>query len=430
MKLHDLRAALLCAALAAATQCVEALEPPKSDAVVYRNQSFEGAEHKLNFSPPQVATVYLLAGHDNLIDPRHTLSYFWPLKREYVFDWDGLNLEVAGELEIRRNGALQARLVRVDTAVAYPDGIEGGRSALLTGAAALLAKERYDQAAAVFNRRLVEASRAQAAYEAALRQYLRDCARGAVAALPPKPAPPPAGPRNYVAELGRGFVLNLTPGRYQMRVVERGKVVEGSQRDIVVFTPLRGDAIAWDVVPEERWTRRLTSEAPGADIYVAPGITAYLLPKAGELFDAERMVRLRDPQADTPAGETVWVERAALPGGTLLAHATGLPPQQLAWRGFSVRQAAGGAVGYTIAPTPTGAGKPDLTAFALTVPAGAAGATYELLLQDGGGTVRVGSRRLLRVVDGGHAGLLWLLSLLPALTGAALLLWRRRGGAR
>ena len=79
------------------------IEPEKVESVVYRLQSFQGTEHQLVYSPPQVKEIYLIADSDNTFDPRQTLIYYWPLTREYVESWEKLDISVKGKLEIIRD---------------------------------------------------------------------------------------------------------------------------------------------------------------------------------------------------------------------------------------------------------------------------------------------------------------------------------------
>ena len=81
--------ALLCAAPALAQA------PQKERRFVYGLNLFDGVEFTTGFVPPAVDTVYVLADHLGVLDPKLTEVYFWPITNDYRADFTSLNELVA-----------------------------------------------------------------------------------------------------------------------------------------------------------------------------------------------------------------------------------------------------------------------------------------------------------------------------------------------
>lgn len=91
---------LALALLLLAVTLSQAGEPDKTETLVYSGQVFNGLGYASAFYPPAVKTIYLLAGQQNILSPRRTMVYFWPLTNTYKADWTSMNQTVAGSLEI------------------------------------------------------------------------------------------------------------------------------------------------------------------------------------------------------------------------------------------------------------------------------------------------------------------------------------------
>jgi len=75
-------------------------EPEKIESFVYSGYVFNGLDYISTFYPPSVDTIYLSADRQNILSPRRTLVYFWPLTDAYEADWASMNQTVIGALEI------------------------------------------------------------------------------------------------------------------------------------------------------------------------------------------------------------------------------------------------------------------------------------------------------------------------------------------
>src|SRR5687767_12645285 len=95
---------------------------------VYGLNVFNGTEYGTSFAPPAVDTVYMLAGHDGVLDPKLTEVYFWPITNEFRADFGALNELVPGRLEIAQGGRVVETLELTEYVVQFdpPAGLGSG----------------------------------------------------------------------------------------------------------------------------------------------------------------------------------------------------------------------------------------------------------------------------------------------------------------
>jgi hypothetical protein len=67
---------------------------------VYGIAFYDGYLYGNSMVPPTIDVIYLQANVDNIVAPRNTLIYYWPLTNRYLADWAAMNELVSGELEI------------------------------------------------------------------------------------------------------------------------------------------------------------------------------------------------------------------------------------------------------------------------------------------------------------------------------------------
>ncbi|WP_309085677.1 hypothetical protein [Chelativorans sp.] len=406
---------LLALALITAPFPARAIEPEQVERIAYRLSSFDGAEHGPAASLSAGEEIVLLADTVNIIDPRQTLVYYWPLSRSFRADWDRLDVEAAGELEIADEEGDARTLRRESVVTVYPAGVGGGFSLMMAGAEAEKARRSYEQIQSAFNRALSEATRARIAHE----RLLRD--NPAEARKRPPPPPDPVPPPLFVSEPRSAFVLNLPAGDYRLRLKRDGRIVEGSERRLRVVSPIASGSVTWQVIPEERWTRRLAAEHPESAIYAAPGATLYLVPFRADAYRAADIARLKDPQAPLPPPGEQWIVREPLTGTRLLAGDV-----EAELKPYRVVQRPGAALGYRIeeASAPQEA---ELFAFALGIPDELAGKDLRLGLVDAGtGEPVPGAGRTIRILAAERYWLAWCTAALPLLPALFLFLGRRR----
>ncbi len=426
---------LIAALLACTPRPSGAIEPEKMEGVVYRMDSFAVEEYALVYAPPQVEEVCLIAGTANALDPRHTLIYYWPLTREYFQAWEQLDVPVDGRLEIRQDGRLLRSLERepvgfYSPAPEGPSVLVSGETALRRQAEDARRSERYKREAAEFGERMIR-------YQAALREYVQRSRQGGPRPLrgraeepPQRPAEPPA-PTGLLSDLKDAFVVDLPVGKYTVLLrAPDGTVVEGSERKLSVFEPLARGGVGYEIFPEERWTARLQADTPESGIYCIPGKELFLIPHWTESFAEDPWVRLKNPQATglTSRPSTVYV---GSPEGAELVLLDGArTARRVELKPYYVRQVQGAALGYRIveySAKAAGGDSPSFLAYRLRFEAADAGKKLSAVLEDPATHAPLAaSRREIRIVGGERAAVLWLVSLVPLLIGAGILIWRRR----
>jgi hypothetical protein len=424
-----LGAFLLLASLAAAA---DAQAPARERQFVYGLNLFDGVHFSGGFAPPGVDTLYLLADHASVVDPKRTEVYFWPLENRYRADFAALNELVPGVLEISR-GSRQVATVELTGYVIQLDQASPGSGArLYLGEAARAARARFETERADYLRRLREYTDANEASSRRLAELRARAARGerVTVADPPVPPVPLA---LFSTELLRGFPLRLPAGEYRIRIrAPGGAIVPDSERRLVAIVPRR-HGVGYDVVPQEKWTIPDQANDPASIIYTRPGAVIYLQPYGELEFNALEYARLRDPQdREATPNRWTWVRVLPITGATMLLRRGG-QEERRALGDFTVRQLPGAALGYTVVPfeqppgdpPPGGPGprQPDLTAFRITAPAGRD--RFRLRLIDTEGRELPGSGRDVIVTTTVADWQLALPVLLPLMFGLTVALWRR-----
>ena len=415
-------AMLLAALLALLASSASAQAPERRREFVYGYYAFDGAEYATGFAPPSADTLYILADRESVLDPKWTEVYFWPITNEYRADFAALNEPVKGELEVTRAGGTATTAPLTDYVIQVDQASARGGETLATGPAARERYAAFERERAAYVARLNEHARANEEY--LRRLQANDGSR-------PQPPPEPAPFTLYSTSPGRGFALTLPAGEYRIRQRdEAGAVVPGSEKRLVAIAPRR-QAIGYEIVPQERWTRPERSDEPGQVVYAAPGGVVYLQPFTTLEFNAHEHARLRNPQDRTATpNRFIWVQAAPVAGATLLVAGAG-GEERLAPASFVVEQVAAPALGYTIRPAEADAGSAAPGApvdlrdyYRVAAPAGRDGRRLRLV-DAAGRSLEGGAREL--VVSPPVAD--WLLALpvvAPLLAGLAVALWRRR----
>ncbi len=325
---------------------IRAQEPDKVKAFVYSGQVFDGLGYVSVFYPPSVGTIYLLADQQNVLSPRRTLVYFWPLTNAYKADWSSMNQIVTGTLEIL-------------------DGDE------------------------------------------------------VVATIPVEPAL-----SEIYSAVGRGSVVNLPTGRYDVRMrADDGSIVPGSRRKLVVFEARRR-GLGYQIVPQEKWTRPVCTDEPEDVIYAREGTAFYLQPMEEREYNELDYARLVDPQSQARRKDRwTWVHvRPFEEAGNLILDFGGQTVEMLA-KPYRVEQLPGPVLGYRVVDyAATEKRPPDLVAYQLFVDANHA--SYRLQLQDADGKIVFGSQRQVRRVSDINGWALYFLAGLPLTIGGLCLVSR------
>jgi hypothetical protein len=215
-----------------------------------------------------------------------------------------------------------------------------------------------------------------------------------------------------------GFRIALDPGDYRMALLSDGVVLPGTDRDLRVIAAEGLTGLVADILPEERWTRPLPSNAREARIYVRAGSTFYFTLAEATRFRETDYLSVVSPQATAFSDRDLWVRRKPSDvAEATLSQGNGF--ESLVRTGFKVEQTSSSGFGYTVRPALSGE-TPDLEAFAVTMPRD--GLARLRLATDGGfdrEVVAVGPR---------NGPLAALLALVPILgfAGMGLIARRRR----
>ena len=393
--------------------------PLKERQFVYGINAFTWKGYAGALSPRAARTVYLLAGRPSIISPRETLVYYWPTTGDYRADWSSLDASVPGTLEVSATGRRPERLTRALYVIQYPEGSASSKSVLYVGAEARAQHERFLRGRERFRNALWRYDEAQRAYRDALDRAVLARQRGEKVVLPRAPR----GPAPFLlasTEVHDGFVINLPPGRYRVRLRGAdGRVVPDSERMLLVFTHRR-ESVGFTVVPQRRWTVPERVDAPAATVYARPNQVVYVEPFVEREYNDLAYTRLENPQSrDGQANGWRWeyVEPVASPRAEVLRPGTAreIVPR----RPFHVAQTPGQALGYEVVE-PHGIQRPDFEAFRLVVRT----ATAAVRPLDDRGQPLAG-RVLIRVPHTGASLQMFLIPLIPVAIGLAAVSWRR-----
>jgi hypothetical protein len=394
-----------------------AQEPAREQQLVYGLNVYDGTEYVTTYAPAAVDAIYVLAESDAVIDPKLTEVYFWPLTNDWRADFTSLNQLVPGTLELSQGGRVVERLELVEYVLQIDQARAWQNGRLFTGPAAGEARRAFEAGRGAYLEQLRAYSDAVEAHMRALDETRLQAEAGKPVAAPQPPeAPPPL--TLYSGDVGQGFHLRLPAGEYEIQLRDpSGALVPGSWKRLVAIVPRR-HGIAYEVVPQEKWTMPERADDPVNTLYATPGGVAFLRPFAAIELNELAHARLRNPQElHGAANRWTWVHVVPVGGATLRVDG-----QAVVMEPFAVRQLPGPSLGYTIVPH-EGTGTPDLVAYRLQAPDGRAGRSLALI--DPEGRELPGSHRELRAIPPVAEWQLALPVLVPLVVGATVALWRR-----
>lgn len=390
--------------------------------VVYNGEVFDGQGYGGQFYPADEATIYLLADVQNVLIPRVTDVYWWPITHEYKADWESTNLPLTGTLEIAdRSFAMGAYSLR------YDGGYDSAKTSLLVGEPAASAYADYQKA-------LADYQAASNAYNDQWNEFQRELVEWgqkvdtlrsqglSPAGLPvPKQPVPPTQPTVTVTPPDQGIVFSLPAGEYQLRLRGAdGKIVSGSERKIVAFGPRRA-GIAYKVIAESKWTLPDASTNPNDIILISGEKALYVQPVAEREYDSFYAAKLLSPQqrsVQDRRGIWSWLPSGPFTGSALTLSVASAAPQTIQELKYYAKQTPGAALGYEILPYDISAGNGVATfdAFRLTPQSNVMSISAPGV---------AGSSREIRVVHTTAGGLLLALAFAPLAGGISWLSYRR-----
>ena len=424
VKRHVFKIALLLIFLLPMVAPVQAQEQEKNQAFVYGGQVFNERGFISAFYPPSVDTIYVLAGRPNILSPRQTLIYFWPLSNAYQADWASMNEPVTGSLEVVQGGEIVATIAQQSYVIQWPQGVEGPQI-IYTGAEAESRYQAFDAERAAYRDALWAHNDAMNQYYDELRRAQQAREQGQQVELPEEPLEPEP-PVLYSTPVSQGCVLSLAAGQYTVHVRDdSGLIVPGSEKKLVAFGPRR-QGLGYQIVPQEKWTRPERTDDPQDVIYARQGAVLYLQPFVEKEYNDLYYTRLEEPQSQRGRQDQWnWVHVQPFEqAGNLVLDYGGQIVEVLA-KPYRVQQLPGSALGYKVLDydPATDTRSPDFVAYQLFVDANHA--SYRLELQDTEGTPVFGSQRQVRRVQNINSWALYFLAGLPLTVGGLLLINRR-----
>lgn len=405
--------------------------PQAEDQFVYSLITWRGTDYGSGFVPQQIDEIYLVANTRNALTPLETSVYFWPITGQYMADWASQREPVSGVLEVIKGGKVIETVSLQDCTLRYPEGLAGSSVELLAGDEAVLAYQEYVDAVAAFDRAALAYQEAMREYEAqiaamfrAMREEGKTYTREEIPVAPVEPSIP----QFYVRSIQQSFMLELDPGRYTIRMVQDGSVIEGSEKTLVAFAPRRR-GLTFTVRPEESWTVPLLSNEEAQTLYLGEEAPFYLQAYDAEEFnlhDYSRLVEPSKPAAGMGArGEYTWMAVSSQRDDLVLRVYEGNQlVAEIDQRPYYVAQTQSSSLGYTIIEWDPMrremiGTQPTMRAFRLALPPG----QYRLQSVTLSGEPVSGGSREIRQVNGiGH---LWWISAIPLLVGLAVFVGRR-----
>ncbi len=442
--MRRLSAVLLClSAFVTVDSPAFAQAPVRTENFVYTILAANGRDYSPTFLRAAADTVYLMAGTDSFLSARKTLVYYWPITEQWKVDTGSLDVALPGVLEIRGRDSAVRRLMPSRYTYYNVRGEYEMNWKVARGAEADRVWSHWQDLVAVYNKAMRdfedtnariadERARLIARIEKARRQG-RDVAalvdRLSKLLTPPTPEPP----GEYTvppAEIQQAFIVNLPPGRYDIRMrAPDGSILEGSEKTLVVYERGRARGIGYDVIPGDKWTRPVESLTPSAVLYVDGSTDLYLRPFFEEEFNNlyyEKTVR-NDARGNTNI--LSWERIQQVPHAGVQVSRPGGQSITLSETPWFVEQTQGSSLGYRIVPYDSqGAQKgkdPSLIAFRVQL--GSDVRVLSVRALDSAGIVLPGSQRQIRVIAVPRAeAVLLLFALLPLMVMVIVLVLRSR----
>ena len=402
----------------------------KREEFVYGVNAFNGSLYHGTFYPPSVDTLYLLADEINIVSPRKTLLYYWPVTNEYKADWDTLSENVEGVLEIISQGQMIASLQPKDYVIQYPKGITRGDPQIFLGDDAQTKYEQWSDELQAYRFAVAAYYEASRIFTVTLDDKIE---AGTITSADDVLVSAPDRPAEFVyssTKVYRGMPVTLSSGNYEIRLRNgEGEIVENSVKKLVVFQRDRV-GVGYTVIPEDKWTTPEDTQRPDEIVYVRSNNVLYLEPYFESEYNEQYFVHLEAPQAPRFGNAGwLWVKEGKFVPNDLQISRGKMWLRAVSFEDYMVRQIPGKALGYEILEWQEGISQgmrersPDFSAFRLVVDHQIQDIALYLV---GDNDVAVGgSSRTLDAVREFGSGELWLPALLPVAVGLAIVGTRR-----
>jgi len=338
------------------TAIASAEAPVMREQFVYSLTSFNGSSYSKSFCPSTEDTIYFIDDEQNIISPRKTIVYYWPITQRYMAGFSTLNEEMVGKLEILQGGKVINTLDKQTYTLYYPKGYWSEKAMVYTDAAAKEYFDKYKAAVDELNAKLREYYENMARYRELFNRFLEEVKRrreagdtGPIDIPIPQEPKPPEFVEFYATELADGFVLKLPVGTYEIRLrAEDGTLVEGSEKKVVVFASRRRGGIGYEIIPGNRWTKRENCDEPSWIIHAIGKNELYFNPFQQDEFNELYYNKLVDPQNIGRLERWKWVHVDPIDKVNLLLGYGQQILQSIKKEPYFVKQIPGAELGYEI----------------------------------------------------------------------------------
>lgn len=390
---------------------------------VYATNHYTGNGYASALIPPSVNEVFLLSGSPSIIAAKETNLYYWPITNEYKADWENLNLNSSGDLEIYQGSNLISSVPQSKYTLQYDGNDPSGTYRLFLDEEAETAYQQYLDKRKQYRDDLNQYHQLINAFTILYQDALKKVSEGLLSPdqLPQAPIAPP-DLTLFSSEILLGYPVDLPVGDYRMQFrLPDGEIQPGSIKKLKVFEALRVGT-GYKVADLERWNQTEDSFSTTETLYCLEGHTYFLRPFSQTEYNQRYYVRMNNPQDKLSREDRqIWVSSKAISSADLQINSTANTYSAPA-EGFYVRQILGTKLGYEIVPSRETEQGPTFEAVRFVADQGRA---YSIELTDASGDVLPGSARQIRCTQTSRSPWLYVLSSLPLIIGLAIYLARR-----
>lgn len=347
------------------------------------------------YSVPETPKIYILENVPNVFIPRQTVTYYWPIDREWKVDWGLYNQEVDGELVIRATKSKslfnEQVLTLTDFIVTSPGNQPGPKTILLLDNQAITAYEKYELERDQY-------LKLSSFYDRELFDYYKTNLTS-----PQKELTIPKKPETFTQVLSKpnkAFIINLPAGEYSIFLRSKdGEKIKGSDRTLIVDS-YRNKGVAFTIIPEEKWTKVENSYLQNQVIYLSNlNKVLYISPFDSVEYNELFLMRLINPQEKISSDKKwTWIINSNIKDVILEVLVNNEVVQKENLKYFKVNQIPGESLGYKIEEfTPLVNETPDFSAFKFVPISGVK--TYSIRLVKNDGQIIPKSVREIRIIN-------------------------------
>jgi len=430
-------ASILIFSLEGFAQQKPSFKPALREELVYGFSVFDGKSYSGGFIPETEDTIYLIAKHNNTLSAKKTLVYFWAITGKYMAGFKSLNEEVEGTLEVLKDGKVIKELTKEDNVLSFPEGYFGEKSLFYKGEEALEEFDKYKKTVENYYNEIKKYYEAQTEYRKKLNEFFEQIKKrreageeGALNIEVPKEPQPPKTPSFYVTEPKKDFILNLSVGKYQIRLRAKDEtIVEGSEKNIMVFTSRRTGGIGYEITPGNRWTKKESCNDPAMIIYAAGENILYFRPYSQDEYNELYYNKLIDPQNEGREDNWKWVHTSPIKNVSLLFFGQNKVLEKIDKKPFYVKQISGPELGYNIIEyneKDFPYQKPTFEGYQLNLSSQLKKTGYQIYMQKKDENTPLSkSERGIRLVRKENSQFLYYLSFLPLMVGAIVFIRKK-----